>query len=141
MRNVLAFAIATLMCLPAYANPTPEEVEDAPGKRRWEVWKKYCNKCHGDGTKATRIGLKRGAPDNLFESVSGKPDSVIRDIINNGYEKMPAYKKKLSVEDVEIILTYLKVGSQLEKLQKINNDLQKTIINWDTDINNKNNQD
>ena len=29
----------------------------------------------------------------------------------------------------------------IDKLQKINNDLQKTIINWDTNINNKNNQD
>ena len=141
MRNILAFVVAALMCFLAYGNPTPEEVEDAPGKRRWEVWKKHCKKCHGDGYKATKIGLKRGAPDNLFESVSEKNDSLIRDIINDGYEKMQAYRKKLSVEDVEIIVTYLKVGSQLEKLQKINNDLQKTIINWDTNINNKNNQD
>ena len=54
---------------------------------------------------------------------------------------MPGYKKKLSVEDVEIIVTYLKVGAQLERIEKISDDLQKTIINWNTDINNKNNQD
>ena len=76
-----------------FAVPKP-----ADGK---EVYERKCARCHGDdGTPK-----KRGVP-NLKKS--DLTDAQAIDIITNGEDKMPAFGKRLSAEEIKAVAMYVK---------------------------------
>ena len=77
MRKILALILVTIFSFAitifsgvAYAN---EMEEDKIYKKTVKVWNK-CKSCHGNiqEGKATKLGKKLGAPDNLFSELSKK---------------------------------------------------------------------
>lgn len=73
-----------------------------PGKSIFEA---HCTKCHGaDGTKG-RYGAK-----NLQNSKLS--DEQYRQIVENGKRIMPSWKKKLSTEQIEEVIHYIKTLKQ-----------------------------
>ena len=74
-----------------------------------DLWTDNCARCHGpDGAGSTKIGKKLGLKDYTSAAVQEKmTDEEIQNAIRNGVkdakgkEKMPAYKEKLSDQEVK----------------------------------------
>jgi cytochrome c6 len=67
-----------------------------------------CAVCHGKDGKGSPSGKKMGAKDLGEEKA--EPVKEIAEDISNGKGKMPAFKGKLSPEEIEAIAKYVKAG-------------------------------
>ncbi|MEO7971160.1 MAG: cytochrome c [bacterium] len=81
-----------------------------PAVNSAQLYAKECASCHGKDGRAKTIKGKLKHARNLAnaewqERVS---DERIFNSINNGKEKMPAYGKKLSQEQIEALVTYVR---------------------------------
>ena len=81
-----------------------------------KVWQKKCKKCHGDGEVATRIGIKMGAPENLYESTRGKTIDEILESLLEGKNKMPSFEKKMTADQLREMASYLELASKVKKV-------------------------
>ncbi len=66
-----------------------------------------CAACHGKDGKPSAMGQKMGAPD--LHTVKGS-EKEIAGMISSGKGKMPAYKDKLSAEQIDSLAKYIKGG-------------------------------
>jgi mono/diheme cytochrome c family protein len=65
--------------------------------------------CHGpDGKGETAMGKKFGLKDLGSADVQGKSDADLNGIITNGKDKMPAYKGKLTSEQIEEVVKFIR---------------------------------
>ncbi len=66
-----------------------------------EVYERKCARCHGDdGTPK-----KRNVPNLKKSDLS---DAAAIDLITNGEDKMPAFAKKLSAQEIKAVAIYIK---------------------------------
>src|SRR3954468_12375111 len=77
-----------------------------------DVWEKRCTFCHGaDGKSQTKKGKQYKAP-NFTKAKWQKTttDDEIVDAITNGVpkSKMPAFKEKLSAEEIKSLVPFLR---------------------------------
>ncbi|MFI5057352.1 MAG: c-type cytochrome [Candidatus Acidiferrales bacterium] len=87
-----------LLGLPARAQETPET-----------LFKGKCGMCHGpDGAGKTMMGEKLKIPDLQSAVVQKKADTDLKAIIIKGKNKMPGYETKLSKEQVDKLVAYLR---------------------------------
>lgn len=84
--------------------PTPEAVR---GK---ELYLQNCARCHGgDGRGDTPLGKRLQASDLTDPTWQWETsDQRIAEIITNGEERMPAFGRKLSVEDVALVVAHVR---------------------------------
>lgn len=74
-----------------------------------DLFKSKCAMCHGpDGAGKTVMGEKLKIPDLQSADVQKKSDADLETIIGKGKEKMPAYETKLSKEQVERLVSYIR---------------------------------
>lgn len=66
-----------------------------------------CAGCHGKDGKPSAMGQKMGAMDLHTIKLS---EEQIEAVISGGQKKMPAYKGKLSPEQIKSLATYIKGG-------------------------------
>ncbi len=66
------------------------------------IYKRKCARCHGDNGTPKKKGVSP-----LKES--DMTDAETLEIITNGEDKMPAFKKKLSSEEIKAVAVYIKV--------------------------------
>ena len=93
-------ALAAVLVLSAFA------LAEAPGEA---VFKKNCVMCHGaDGTGKTKMGLKLGAADLTTNDIQSLSDEALAQSIRNGKGKMPPFKDKLTQQDTDNLLAYLR---------------------------------
>ena len=89
----------------------------SPGSERAEsqaLYKQHCAMCHGhDGKGNTPVGKKFDIPDLLAPAAQKKTDAELQEIIDNGKQKMPAFKTKLKPERVEDLVTYIRELAKL----------------------------
>ena len=83
---------------------------NVPAVNAEQLYAKQCASCHGKDGRAKTIKGKLKHARNLSdaewqEKVS---DERIFNSITNGKEKMPAYGKKLSQEQIEALVTYVR---------------------------------
>jgi mono/diheme cytochrome c family protein len=77
------------------------------------VYKSKCASCHGvDGKGQTAIGKKLNLKDLASSDVQNKHHSELKLLIENGKGKMPAYKDKLTNEQIEKLVTYIRSVKQ-----------------------------
>lgn len=68
---------------------------------------KTCAACHGaDGKGATPMGQKTSARDFHSPDVQKQTDQELFDVVKNGKNKMPAYKDKLSDDQIKELVKY-----------------------------------
>jgi cytochrome c6 len=67
-----------------------------------------CASCHGKDGKGTPAGLKMGAKD-LAEEMKEPVKELVEDI-EKGKGKMPAFKGRLTPEEIEAVARYVKAG-------------------------------
>ena len=72
------------------------------------IYKTKCAACHGpDGKGDTAMGKKLGVRDFASPEVQKQSDDELAAIINDGKNKMPAYKKSLKPEEVKALVAFI----------------------------------
>ncbi len=82
----------------------------SPAVNSAQLYAKQCASCHGKDGRAKTIKGKLKHARNLADAEWQErvSDERIFNSINNGKEKMPAYGKKLSQEQIEALVTYVR---------------------------------
>jgi len=72
-------------------------------------FKAKCAMCHGaDGKGDTAMGKKFGLKDLGSADVQGMSDADLNGIITKGKDKMPAYGEKLSKDQIDGLVKYIR---------------------------------
>ena len=78
--------------------------QDAPA-----TYKTKCSVCHGpDGKGGTAVGKKLGARDFASPEVQKQSDDQLTAIINDGKNKMPAFKKSVKPELAKDLVAFIR---------------------------------
>jgi mono/diheme cytochrome c family protein len=73
------------------------------------LYKAKCAACHGpDGKGETAAGKKLGVKDFHSPEVAKMSDAELFDITKKGKEKMPAYDKKLTDDQIKDLIKYMR---------------------------------
>lgn len=108
---LLAFGCLIAIALAARAASAAE-----PDPKIGRTWKAKCASCHGvDGKGVTGQGKKLDIPDFTTAAWKKKvPDEDMRKAINEGFKRpdkpegMDAYKDKLTPEQIEGLIAYVR---------------------------------
>lgn len=74
-----------------------------------DLYKSKCAMCHGpDGAGKTLMGEKLKIPDLRSAEVQKKTDADLKALIAKGKDKMPAYEAKLSKEQIDKLVIYIR---------------------------------
>jgi mono/diheme cytochrome c family protein len=74
-----------------------------------DLYKAKCAACHGpDGKGATAMGKTMGLKDLGSADVQGMSDADLMNMIANGKGKMPAYKGKLTDDQIGDMVKYIR---------------------------------
>lgn len=84
-----AIAVAGLLATPAIASDAPDGAK---------IFSKKCKMCH-------KIDKKKVGP--AVKAMNADPE-VLRSVIADGRKLMPKYSGKLSVEEIDAVVAYLK---------------------------------
>ncbi|HVP55440.1 MAG TPA: cytochrome c [Candidatus Eisenbacteria bacterium] len=73
------------------------------------VFKAKCAMCHGaDGSASTGMGKSMGLKPLSSPEVQKMSDADLTALVSNGKGKMPAYKGKLSDDEINAVVKYVK---------------------------------
>lgn len=99
-------AILLMFALPALAaDPATEQ-----------LYKTKCAACHAaDGTASTPAGKKLETRSFMLPEVMKAPDKEMVEITAKGKNKMPAFDKKLSDDQIKALVAYIR---ELQKAKK-----------------------
>ena len=98
MLGMGTIGVTFLLGLPARTQETGES-----------SFKGKCAMCHGpDASGKTVMGEKLKVPDLHSEQVQKKSDAALKAIIGKGKAKMPAYESKLSKEQIDQLVAYIR---------------------------------
>ena len=74
------------------------------------VYTEKCAKCHGDkgegNLKATEKLCKVPIEKLKLDPIAAKGDADVRKVTAEGKDKMPAYKEKLTAEEIDAVAAY-----------------------------------
>ncbi|HUO85229.1 MAG TPA: cytochrome c [Thermoanaerobaculia bacterium] len=100
MRKIMAVAALTAFVL------MPVAANAADGAA---LYKAKCASCHGvDGKGETAMGKKMQLRDLGSEDVQKQTDEKLIEITADGAGKMPAYKGKLSAEEIKSLIQHIR---------------------------------
>ena len=80
----------------------------AADQKAQDLYKSKCQGCHGADGKATTIGKKLGAKDFQDPEVAKQSKADLVKITAEGKGKMPAYKGKLTDDQISDLVNYIK---------------------------------
>jgi cytochrome c oxidase cbb3-type subunit 3 len=112
--KVVVFCVGVFVFGVSAANPRaaagPQKGRAARLERGRAVYADRCARCHGsDGQGRTRMGESVEPPDfSDPEWQRGRADSHMIDSVANGRGQMPAFKKKLSRQDIAASVAYVR---------------------------------
>lgn len=101
MKRSVIFVLAVLLAAPAaFADATADGAA---------IFKSKCAMCHGaDGKGQTGMGKSMGLRDLGSADVQKQSDADLAKITAEGKGKMPAYKNKLSAEDISAVVKHMR---------------------------------
>jgi cytochrome c oxidase cbb3-type subunit 3 len=105
--TILSFS--TLAAFAASGEPDSKPKQSAAERGR-TVYANNCARCHGgDGTSQTTMGQMTEAP-NLTDAAwqRGKSSARMVAAVSNGRGQMPAFKKKLSRQEIAAAVAYIR---------------------------------
>ena len=104
MKKVIA--IGGLLLLGSWAGAPGAWGDAAAGK---DAYQKKCAMCHGaDGKGETPTGKSMKLRDLGSDDVQKQSDAQLIDITANGKAKMPAYKGKLTDEQIKDVVAFIR---------------------------------
>ena len=93
--------LGSLLASPAQALASDQTTQD--------LYKERCQKCHGaDGKADTPAGKKLEAHDFHSEEVTKMTDAEWIKVTTDGKKKMPAFKEKLSADEIKSLIAYIR---------------------------------
>ena len=108
---MIALAVAAALAQAAVPSPAPLAGQETPR----DVWDQRCTLCHGaDGRSRTKKGRALKAPDfTRARWQKHTTDDEIVEAITNGVpkKKMPAFKEKLSPDQIRAMIPFLRAFS------------------------------
>lgn len=96
---ILAAAVALMLMVAAPVASASDAAAD---------YKAKCQMCHGPDGKGSATGLKMGAHDFHAPEVAKMSEAELAGVIENGKNKMPSYKGKLTAEQIKALAAYVK---------------------------------
>jgi mono/diheme cytochrome c family protein len=100
----LVHSVITLAAVLAFGTATCAYAQDDPAA----LYKSKCQACHGaDGRGDTPAGKKVGAKDFHSGEVAKMSDTELFEITKKGKEKMPAYDKKLTDDQIKTLIKFI----------------------------------
>lgn len=106
MRNLIVrlcgslLAVALLFCFAAL----PARAQDGAS-----TFKAKCAACHGtDGKGDSSMGKALKVRDLSSDDVQKQTDAELTDVTTNGKGKMPAYKGKLTDDQIKQVIAYIR---------------------------------
>jgi mono/diheme cytochrome c family protein len=103
--------IALALALIAQAT-TPAPAPVAGPRTAQEIWEKRCVRCHGpDGRGKTKKGRELKTPDLTSPKWQARhsDEKIVKAIANgNRKRKMPAFKDKLSADEIQSLVPHLR---------------------------------
>jgi cytochrome c oxidase cbb3-type subunit 3 len=103
-------SFTSLAALAESGSPDSKNPRQSAAERGRAVYANNCARCHGgDGTSQTTMGQMTEAP-NLTDPAWQKGKSTARMVssVANGRGDMPAFKKKLSRQDIAAAVAYVR---------------------------------
>jgi cytochrome c6 len=98
-----------VMAVLVVAGMTLAPAKHAAAQEASDLYKTKCQACHGtDGKGETAAGKKLGAKDFHSPEVSKMSDAELIAVTKTGKEKMPAYDKKLTDDQIKQLITYIR---------------------------------
>ena len=74
-----------------------------------QIFKERCAMCHGqDGTASTPMGKMMHIPSFKAAALVKAPESQLIAATENGKGRMPAYKGKLSAQQIKDVVAYIR---------------------------------
>lgn len=75
-----------------------------------KLYQARCAACHGpDGRAAVPAGKALGARDFTLPVVQDQTDAQLAEVIASGKNKMPAFAKQLSKDQIQDLVAYIRV--------------------------------
>jgi len=71
-----------------------------------DTYKAKCQMCHGPNGETTAVGKSMGAKPFSDPDVVKESDAELASITSDGKNKMPAYKGKLSDDEINALVKY-----------------------------------
>lgn len=104
----IAFVFVVSGAARAYLPPADDSSNETASSPR-SLYVQNCARCHGaDGRAETRLGKKLEAADLTSEDVQGMSAAKITRAITNGRPDMPAFRKKLTRQQIAQIAGYVR---------------------------------
>jgi cytochrome c6 len=99
----------SLLCLPAIFLLSLSLSQPALSQSAGDLYKSKCQMCHGaDGKGNTPVAKTMGVRDFKSPEVAKESAADMIAVTKNGKNKMPAYKDKLTDEQIKDLVTYLR---------------------------------
>ena len=108
--NRLTIAMLGLAVALALIVPRTAAADDAAA-----LYKGKCAACHGADGNASPVGKKMGARDFTSPDIQKMTEAQMIEITTKGKEKMPAYDKKLTAEQIKSLVEYVRSLSKPKK--------------------------
>lgn len=80
----------------------------AADQKAQELYKAKCQSCHGVDGKGTTIGKKLGVRDFQGPDVLKLTEADLAKITEQGKNKMPSYKGKLTQDQIQALARYIR---------------------------------
>jgi cytochrome c6 len=80
----------------------------APAETGADLYKGKCALCHGPDGKGSAVGKKLGARELTAADVQKQSDADLTTIVTKGKNKMPAYDGKLTKEQIDSLVKYIR---------------------------------
>jgi mono/diheme cytochrome c family protein len=110
--SLFVLAIAALWVVPLSARSSePEAPPKSSGAASApKLFGQYCARCHGaDGAGSTPMGEALSAPDFTDSGwQKGKSQREMTNVVTNGKEGMPAFRKKLTRQQISSLVVYVR---------------------------------
>ena len=90
-------------------------------------WNKHCKKCHGADGDATKIGLRMGSPENIYEAAKHSAVEEIFNVIYEGEKKMPSFKKKLTEAEIRELAAHIEYSCLINKVMSKKGKIEKEL--------------
>jgi cytochrome c6 len=101
-------ANAVIICL-LVSVASPALAQDSANGSGADTYKAKCAKCHGaDGLSHTFAGKMTKAASLKSPMVTSATDADLIAAVTNGKKKMPAFKKKLTDDQIKSVVAYIR---------------------------------
>jgi len=104
MKTSIIATIVIILAVPVFAQSS--KVRNGTGAT---IFQEQCIVCHGpDGRAQNERGTKVGAADLTSDTVQEQSDSQLWKIVHEGQRKMPAFEGKLTDEEINAVIGYIR---------------------------------